>query len=117
MLLVDADELLDLSKAQKMRRIAELSEELNFLNKHLNDRDLIAYGKLTYDATVLINQLIKKFNNYNSSIFSFNTLLVTSEAEVDEVERMIEELLVHKYLKDISTKSVKLYGLNLEKIK
>ena len=116
-MLLNLDEILSLTRDEKLKRINELSLELDMLRSHLNDIDPLPYGKLSCEKTRLLNILIKKRNCYNACAHSLDNISEACAIDPVIASVYIEELASAGWLSEVLQGKYTLYALNMEKIK
>lgn len=96
------EEILIMSKIEKLGRINELNNEIALITKHLNDTVYRHRSDLTYDQNVVVDTLIAKQNSRGPAVYTgkqiASMLYGRPDGYIEETLRDLEFLVTKKVL-------------------
>ena len=116
-------EVMNMTNGEKMARLTELQEQIEFLKEHLSDLPLVTNSIASREGLgpnelEIVNHFIKGFNLKR---FSYNKTGIAKALDYDddtnELDCILQGLILKGVINEFFQGTVKRYGLNIGEIK
>ena len=117
------NEVLNMPNGEKMARLTELQEQIDFLKEHLSDLPLVTNSiaqreGFDHNDVEILNHLIKTFNQkrYSHSLQGLGKALEYDD-NTNELECRLKGLILKCAVSEFYQGAVKRYGINTAEVK